>query len=273
MPEGPEIRRAADKLARALVGHPTTCVTFAFDELKPYAEELAGQVVERVETRGKAILIHFAGGRVIYSHNQLYGKWFVVRPGKWPKTKRLLRLVIQNRRHWALLYSASQIAVLDADRLGEHPFLARLGPDVLDGDLDVEAIVARLGDERFRRRQLGALLLDQGFVAGLGNYLRAEILHTSGLHPKLRPDDLDDDQIRRLAEQTLAVTRQSYETGGVTNDLERVERLRAAKGRRYRYRFHVYKRTGKPCYVCGDAVVREDVGGRGVFYCPSCQVR
>ncbi|HEY3590099.1 MAG TPA: DNA-formamidopyrimidine glycosylase family protein, partial [Buttiauxella sp.] len=71
MPEGPEIRRAADKLEAAVLDKPLTDVWFAFPELKPFESTLIGQKVERVETRGKALLTHFSNGKTLYSHNQL----------------------------------------------------------------------------------------------------------------------------------------------------------------------------------------------------------
>ncbi len=271
MPEGPEIHRVAGQLSRALAGETATEVWFAFAALASHAEGLRGRVVESVDSWGKAILTRFAGGPVIYSHNQLYGRWYVKPAGQLPKTGRQLRLAIHTTKKSALLYSASEIEVLDAGRLAEHPFLGRLGPDVLSGELDRDTVAARLRDERFRRRQLAALLLDQGFVAGLGNYLRAEILHASGLNPRRRPADLDAGQLERLAGEILAVTRRSLATGGITNEARRVERLKAAGKKRSQYRFHVYRRDGKPCYRCGDTVVRDNAGGRGMFYCPSCQ--
>lgn len=75
MPEGPEIRRAADNLEAAIKGKPLTDVWFAFAQLKPYESQLTGQLVTRIETRGKALLTHFSNGLTLYSHNQLYGVW------------------------------------------------------------------------------------------------------------------------------------------------------------------------------------------------------
>lgn len=77
MPEGPEIRRAADNLEAAIKGKPLTDVWFAFAQLKPYESQLTGQIVTRIETRGKALLTHFSNGLTLYSHNQLYGVWRV----------------------------------------------------------------------------------------------------------------------------------------------------------------------------------------------------
>jgi endonuclease-8 len=177
MPEGPEIRRAADQIARAIAGRPATDVYFRFPHLRPLREHLVGETVTAVDTRGKAILIRFANGLVIFSHNQLYGRWYVERDGSQPATTRELRLAIRNAEYSALLYSASEIEVLDASGLELHPFLSRLGPDVLSPDLEPARLAERLREPCFARRQLATLLLDQGFVAGLGNYLRSEVLH------------------------------------------------------------------------------------------------
>lgn len=77
MPEGPEIRRAADKLEAAVLNKALTEVWFAFPQLKPFEQTLVGQSVERIETRGKALLLHFSNGLTMYSHNQLYGVWLM----------------------------------------------------------------------------------------------------------------------------------------------------------------------------------------------------
>ena len=187
MPEGPEIRRAADRIADVLVGRQIERVSFAFAELQPFEKQLRGSVVDAVDTRGKAMLTRFDNDLTLYSHNQLYGRWFTVKRGDLPETRRSLRVALHTNAHSALLYSASDIDVLTAGQLQSHPFLARLGPDVLDEGLLAETIVQRLGQQRFMRRSLAALYLDQSFLAGLGNYLRSEILFGAGLHPKLRP--------------------------------------------------------------------------------------
>ena len=136
MPEGPEIRRAADELEIALLTQPVKEVYFAFTELQPFSNVLAGQMVTAVKTYGKAMVTRFANGLNIYSHNQLYGRW-VIRPSyDFPDSKRALRLAIHNESHSALLYSASDISVLTDEELPFHPFLRRIGPDLLDDRLD-----------------------------------------------------------------------------------------------------------------------------------------
>src|SRR5210317_176961 len=190
MPEGPEIRRAADKVARVLVGHRVENVSFGLPQLKRFEKRLAGQIVTAVDTRGKAMLTRFNNGLTIYSHNQLYGRWYTVRRPRMPRTGRQLRIELRTRTHKALLYSASDIDVLDDDQLLKHPFLSRVGPDILDRALMKAHVVERLCDPAFRNRSLGSLYLDQRFLAGNGNYLRSEILWAAGLDSQRKPAGL-----------------------------------------------------------------------------------
>lgn len=271
MPEGPEIRLAADEVAAALVGRKTTEVFFAFGHLKEFEPLLTGECVISVETRGKAMLTRFANRLNIYSHNQLYGKWLVRAPGDYPDTNRQLRLALHNAHQWALLYSASEIEVLHDSELSAHPFLSKIGPDLLDPDLTVAHVAERYRDKQFRRRRLTTLLLDQHFLAGLGNYLRSEVLYEARIDPALRPVDLSDGQIDALAEATLALTRRSYETRGITTDAELVAELKAAGWPWEHYRWWVFNRDGEPCHRCGTPIVKDEIGGRRLYYCPACQ--
>ena len=265
MPEGPEIRRAADRIADVLVGRRIEQACFAFPELRSFEERLKGTVVKAVDTRGKAMLTRFDNGLTLYSHNQLYGRWFTVRRGKLPETRRSLRVALHTNTDSALLYSASDISVLTPAQLESHRFLSRLGPDVLDESLNANGIARRLDEKRFMRRSLAALYLDQSFLAGLGNYLRSEILFSAGLHPKLRPVDLEPESKGRLARETIKLCRRSYRTGGKT--------LTHGAGRRKTDRFWVFSRSSRPCYVCGTRIRREDYSGRRLYHCPVCQLK
>jgi endonuclease-8 len=269
MPEGPEIRRAADQLAKAVVGQPLASAFFSFPALKKYQKDLVGRRIRAIEPHGKALLTHFDHGLTLYSHNQLYGVWKVAKAGERPDSTRSLRVVLETARKAILLYSASDVAMWRTDELAGHPFLSKLGPDVLDLRLDAAQVAARLRDPRFAGRSLVALLLDQGFLAGMGNYLRSEVLFVAGIAPERRPQDLDDGEIARLAEALLAVPRESYATRGI----------RRARGMREDYltdtpagfRFLVFDREGEPCPRCGDVVVRHELGGRRLYWCRICQ--
>ena len=263
MPEGPEIRRAADQVAQVLVGRQIERASFAFAELQSFEPRINGAMVKAVDTRGKAMLTRFDNGLTLFSHNQLYGRWYTVRRGEMPATRRSLRVALHTHSHSALLYSASNVSILNPEQLLAHPFLSRLGPDVLDGGLRAADIVRQLGRDRFVNRGLAALYLDQSFLAGLGNYLRSEILFGAGVDPSLRPADLDDARRSRLARETLRMCRRSYKTGGRT--------LTAQAGGKKSDRFWVFARASRPCRKCGTSIERKDFSGRRLYFCPSCQ--
>ncbi len=269
MPEGPEIRLAADKIEGALKGRKLSEVFFAFEHLKPFSESLVGSTVIGLETRGKALLTHTDQGLSIYSHNQLYGRWMVRKAGQVPATNRQLRLALHNSQQSAFLFSASDIEVLETADLLLHPFLARLGPDILSAPKS--EIEMQVQDERFARRRLGNLLLDQGFLAGMGNYLRSEALFFSRIDPSARPADCSIDELKHLATIISSLARQSYQHGGITNDLALAAELKSQGQKKQEYRHWVFAREGKACHRCGDKIRKISVSTRRLYFCPSCQ--
>ncbi len=271
MPEGPEIHRAADQIAKAIVGHKAEHVHFGLPALHPWESELTGSKVVAVEAHGKAILTRFDAGVAVYSHNQLYGKWYVRGAGLYPKTGRSLRMEIRTAAKSALLYSASEIEVLRPEDEPHHPYLLKLGPDALDGNVDEARVVQQMEDKRFAGRNLGGLLLDQSFVSGLGNYLRTEILWWAGLHPSWRPKDLEPAERSDLAYWILDVTRQSYATGGLTDCPARVATAKAAGVPRRRYRHAAFARADLPCPECRTKIEKIEVGSRRLYLCEKCQ--
>lgn len=273
MPEGPEIRLAADKVARVLVDNRLETVSFGLPRLKRFEKRLSGNIVTAVDTRGKAMLTRFDNGLTIYSHNQLYGRWYTVRRPRMPRTSRQLRIELGTQTHKALLYSASDIEVLDDEQLLTHPFLSRVGPDILDRTLTKLDIVERLCDPAFCNRSLGSLYLDQRFLAGNGNYLRSEILWAAGLDPKRKPAGLAASELETLAEETRRMARRSYRTRGVMVTPVLARKLKADGLTYQAYRFYVFGREGLPCHRCGSPIERHTMGSRNLFMCPTCQSR
>lgn len=271
MPEGPEVRREADAIGEAIAGRQTREVEFAIARLKPFEERLSGRVVEDVTSRGKAMLVRFDHGLTLYSHNQLYGKWMVRAGDTPPSTGRSLRVAIRTDTHSALLYSATDVDVLTNDELAEHPYLSKLGPDILATTLRPAVIARRLSQDRFRNRTLGTLLLDQGFLAGVGNYLRSEILFEARLHPGLRPRDLTDAQRQELGSAVRKVSRRAYQNRGVTVAAQEFDRYKKRGEDRRQARFSVYSRSGRACRSCGSLIERLPVAGRRLYLCPRCQ--
>ena len=240
MPEGPEIRLAADKIAKVLVDKPVLSFFFGLPNLARWEGDFASSYVISIETRGKALLTHFANGLTIYSHNQLYGRWYVVKRNRLPSSGRSLRMAIHTAEHSALLYSASDISVWETQRILEHPFLAKLGPDILSEELTWRQVASLLASLKFRNRRVGAFYLDQGFVAGIGNYLRSEILFFAKVNPWAKPNQLSTKELNQLARATLSVSRRSYKTKGVTNEASRVTQLKELGQTRSQFRHAVF---------------------------------
>ena len=271
MPEGPEIRRAADKIEAVLKDRTAERVEFGLAPLKRFSKALTGSRVLQLETRGKALLTHFDSGHTIYSHNQLYGVWRIVKRNKLPKTNRQLRLAIHTDQHSALLYSASDISVWKTEKIEEHPFLQRIGPDILNPNLSWREVAERLQSKAFAGRALNSVYLDQAFLAGLGNYLRSEVLFITGIHPTSRARELSKGELGKLARATLDISQRSYASQGVTIPDRQYKALKK-KGVSYgKARFFVFSRANQPCRICKTKIQRTTVNSRRIYTCAVCQ--
>ncbi len=271
MPEGPEIKRAANKLETAIKDKTVTRVYFAFAHLQGFSQKLQGAKILRVHACSKAILSQFDNGLTIYSHNQLYGRWQIFPAGEYPQSSRSLRLAIHTQEKMALLYSASEIEVIKTSQLSQHPYLKKLGPELLADTVNSDEIIARFHNQRFHHRQLMGLLQDQQFISGMGNYLCCEALYVSRLHPCTRLADLSKPEREKLAKNCLKLSWKSYKTGGITNKISRTEELRKQGLSFENYRFHIYRREGQPCYHCATKITKDKYGGKMGFICPDCQ--
>lgn len=185
-----------------------------------------------------------------------------MKAGETPQTTRSLRVRLETEEAAVLLYSASEIEMLDESGVAAHPFLQRVGPDVLDMSLTVDQVKERLLSPRFHRRQFSGLLLDQAFLAGLGNYLRVEILWQAKLAPRHKAAELNETQLDALARACLDIPRLSYQTRGRVDENKHHGAL---------FRFEVFHRAGKKCRRCGDIIEKTTLSSRPFYWCPGCQ--
>ena len=190
MPEGPEIRRAADRIAKRLVGREIESIELHYPPIREFQSVVSDSQIVSVASRGKAMLTRFDCDLSMYSHNQLYGRWTVNRRRTELKWGRALRAEMLTESHAVRLWSATDVEIIPTCDEESHPFISRLGPDVLDESCTPELIMEMLGEKRYRNRKASNLMLDQSFLAGVGNYLRSEILHQAGVNPHAKPRDL-----------------------------------------------------------------------------------
>jgi formamidopyrimidine-DNA glycosylase len=138
-----------------------------------------------------------------------------------------------------------------------------LGPEPLSEGFTPEGLYSAL---HIRRRQLKPLLLDQTFLAGLGNIYTDEALHLAKLHPLSRSDLITKKQAQGLWQAIREVLEQGIRLNGASIDW-------VYRGGDFQNHFRVYGRTGEPCPVCQTPIKRVTVGQRGTHFCPKCQVR
>lgn len=267
MPEGPEIYRAAREVQAVVAGRAIE-LTLLHPTLAARSRSLKRATITRVHARSKAMLTEFSNGAVLYSHNQLYGEWRVHPVGQALLTRQQ-RMVITTEKHRVVLYSATDFAWLRAGQEHQHPYIDRLGPEVLADSTTAALLANRLAG--IGRRNLATALLDQSVIAGLGNYLRADILFVARLSPRLQVGELSKAQLNTLAKIIHQLTWRSVKHDGVLLHTLEYKKLRA-QGQDYEAaRFYVFDREGLPCRACSTPIARLDMGGRGIFFCPQCQ--
>ena len=270
MPEGPETKRMADSLSKAIKKKKIVSAKFLYPTVQAL-NSLKDISVLDVLAKGKSIIIRLSIGKSIITHNQLYGKWTV----NYLKTKirhnRKLRIEFNTGKKVARLWSATDIILLESEMEHRHHYLKNLGPDILSDSISKYDVIDRLRSKSYFNKNLGGLLLNQNFIAGLGNYLRSEILFFSGLLPSVRPKELDHLQMMTLSESIKMTSVRAYEQKGITIDQEEFsDRF----GNIYNFRLirhMVFGRENQPCFYCGDAIKKILQSSRRYYFCGNCQ--
>jgi endonuclease VIII len=253
--EGDTIHRAAGRLREALEGkHVRQAETpNPRSGLGPRASAMRGRRVESVEARGKNLLLHFDDDLVLHSHMGMNGSWHVYPPrARWRKPRGAAWLVLSTRSSEAVQFGGPTLALMREAELARHPRLARLGPDILAGDFDVETGVHALrGAEQ--GRAIGDALLDQRLISGVGNLFKSEGCFAAAIDPWRPVGELSDEELARIVAETERLMRDGL-------DGRRRER-------------QVYRRAKLPCPRCGAPLRarRQGDDARTTYWCGRCQ--
>jgi len=229
---------------------------------EPSAEEFEHRVlkqeIEDIRRRGKFLIFRLSRDWLLL-HLRMSGD-LLVRPSGTPPASHD-RLVLE-------LEGNIQLAFNDARKFGRvwlvsevDTVVEQLGPEPLDEAFTAQDLYERL---HATRRQLKPLLLDQSFMAGLGNIYVDEALNLAKLHPLIPANTLSQAQAGRLLESIRAVLQDGIRRNGASIDW-------VYRGGDFQNYFRVYQRTGQPCPDCGTPVERIVVGQRGTHFCPNCQ--
>ena len=292
MPELPEVETVARDLQRWVAGATIRDATVSWDRTirhpQPpdrFVAEIRGASIARVGRRAKSVLVHLADGRVMTVALRMTGA-LIVAPASAPSDPyarvvfsladgRELRYRDVRKFGRIGLWEGGGLAVRRsaprrvretsaAYRVGD--VFGRHGPEPLASRFSAARLAERLAG---RSARLKTLLLDQSFIAGVGNIYADEALWRARLHPLRRADSLTPDEVRRLHRSIRLVLRRGIANRGASfSDYVGADGEPGANAER----LAVYQRTGEPCLRCGGEIRRIIVGQRSTHFCPRCQL-
>jgi formamidopyrimidine-DNA glycosylase len=269
MPELPEVETIARNLrgemgGPSLPGKHIINVTIRWSRhiaqpsVSSFRRRIRGRVIEDVRRRGK-FLVFPLDEETMLIHLRMSGDLQLIAgnlpPGRYDRTV-------------FYLDNDLELRFSDARKFGKvfllkdpEDYLAKLGPEPFDPSFTVDVLATNLSK---RRRALKPLLLDQSFLAGMGNIYTDEALHWAGLHPLRRSDSLSLNEINALWQGIRQALMLGMQHHGASIDW-------VYRGGDFQQYFRVYRRTGKSCPVCETPINRILIAQRSSHYCPSCQ--
>lgn len=272
MPELPEVETIARGLRPLLVGRTITGVSILGPHLIPkrgknFEEQMIGKRILDVYRRGKILIVELDNMNRLAFHLRMTGRLGLMPSGEKPGQHVHLLLALDDQT--SLFFQDQRkfgtCALFAAGELEAWPFYAGLGPEPLA--MDKEEFAARLKGKRGR---IKGLLLDQRFIAGIGNIYADESLFRAGIHPALAADRLTPGQIGKLHAAVQDVLTEAIAAGGSS-----IRDYRTAAGLAgvFQETFQVYGCKSLPCHRCKGIVQTTRVAGRTSSFCPRCQPR
>jgi endonuclease-8 len=254
MAEGPVVHHYAKALAKALIGKKVQ-VEFGIRKLKSLEPSLRGLRVTEVSPHGKQFRIHLSDGRILLVHLMMWGSWNIYpKGGTWDKPHYRARVILRTDEHDVVASSAPVVSVFTASELEKEPRWSDPGPDPLRPDFSEEEFFRRLDMQS--GREIGEVLLDQQVIAGIGNILKNETLFRACVHPRRLVSSLSTEEKHEILAWSVQLSRTWLE------ELEKKKRNGWLR---------VYRKSGKPCPVCGDPIEFFRQARRITFACSTCQ--
>jgi endonuclease-8 len=263
VPEGDTLWRIANRLSPALVGRRVTALRLASPALASEARRnrVEGSTIVAVEARGKHLLVRFSTGIALHTHLGMAGSWHLYRAGsRWRQGAHLARVVLEADGVVAVCFVPRVVELVPEKDEAAHPTLAALGPDVVADGFDAAGAVARLQARGLV--PIGAALLDQTVLSGIGNIYKSEVLFLCGTDPFAPAAALEAERLRRIVDTAHQQMRRGV-----------VAPIRPAIDGGGRGRYWVYGRARRPCRRCATLirVARQGTPSRTTYWCPRCQ--
>jgi endonuclease-8 len=274
VPEGDTIFRTARALQQGFAGLKITTFETAYAPLASVHDQspVTGRVIERAESRGKWLLIHFSGDLILATHMLMSGSWHIYRVGeRWQRARSHMRIVLGTDDLMAVAFDVPVARFYTARTLERFAGVAGLGPDLLGGSFAADEAVARLlehGDE-----EVGNVLLNQRVMAGIGNVFKSEICFACGVNPFRKIESLRAQEIECLVDTARRFLAANVADGAGDAIVTYTGGRRTTDSGDPAARLWVYHRKGSPCRRCGATILtrKQGLGARSTFWCPECQ--
>jgi formamidopyrimidine-DNA glycosylase len=269
MPELPEVESIVQRLREGkettpLLGRRITGVSLHWPRhivqpsVSTFRKRIKGRVINDVRRRGKYLIFELDEGNLLI-HLRMSGD-LTINPTEEPRGP-YEHTIFYLDKPWQLRFSDARKFGLIYYVNDPGSILNQLGPEPLDSSFTSDRLARML---KKHHRMLKPLLLDQSFLAGLGNIYTDEALHYAGLHPQIRSDTLSSEQVEKLWHGIQITLREGLRQNGASIDW-------VYRGGNFQNHFRVYQRTGEPCPICSTPIERIVVGQRGTHICPNCQ--
>ena len=266
VPEGHTIHRLAADLRKDFVSKSVEA-TSPQGRFAESAALLNGIQMIKSEAWGKHLFCHWENGNILHVHLGLIGKFRKVNRDDPPRDTIRLRLVHESSA-WHLT-GPQTCALITEDDLQD--VINKLGPDPLRVGLrGMSKFKRRLGESK---KPIGAALLDQNLLAGIGNVYRAELLFLCGIHPETPCNKIRDDQAEELWKWTVDLLRRGKKLNRIVTIQDEDKGTIKVKNKKRNNSLYAYKRAGLDCRRCPDEIVISKLAGRSIWHCPNCQKR
>lgn len=272
MPELPEVEAVKRGLDQSIVGKRVTAIEVMWskiirhDDIEAFKQSLIGQVCQRIDRRGKFLLIYF-DTHVLLSHLRMEGKYFLCDKEQpvHKHTHVILELDEQEELRYHDVRKFGRMELLEIGQEFQHPSLAKLGPEPTPATFSTHVIKEYLSG---RTTAIKNILLDQRMVAGIGNIYADEILFDAYVHPEMSAAEITDEEIQQLYYSIISIMQAAIKAGGST--IRSYTNMFGEAGH-YQVYHQVYGKDGESCSRCGTIIEKTKVGGRGTHFCPNCQ--
>jgi endonuclease-8 len=278
MPEGDTIYRTARAMQKVLGGGILTGFDTTLAKLAATHDNqlLTGRLIEKVDSRGKWLLIHFSGDLILVTHMLMSGSWHLYRAGeRWRNRRAAMRIVLRTADWEAVAFNVPVAQFHTARSLERYSEIPRLGPDPLSADYTVDSGIARLRayGQTHPQTEIAVVLLNQRVLAGLGNVYKSEVAFAAGVNPFRPVGTLTEKETQTIADVSQRYMRANVLDSSGDDIVTYTGNRRTTNAANREERLWVYGRQGEECRRCGALIMMRKQGeqARSTYWCPVCQ--